>query len=211
MAKLSLTKSGLQKQRNELKLYQKLLPSLDLKRMQLTAERNKAQNQLAELERTILDRKDQIIKELPMLADQEFELSQLFRVESVAIRQDNVVGVKLPVVGEDDVTFSETRYSLLAKPFWVDQLVKGLQQMAILDIQRQVAVRRVRELEQAVRRITQRVNLFEKILIPNAKKNIQRIQIFLGDAERSAVVRSKIAKAINQRKRKALMEGGGAS
>ena len=47
----------------------------------------------------------------------------------------------------------------------------------------------------AVRRITQRVNLFEKILIPNAQKNIQRIRIFLGDAERSAVVRSKLAKA----------------
>ena len=33
MAKLSLTKSGLQKQREELKLHRRLLPSLDLKRM----------------------------------------------------------------------------------------------------------------------------------------------------------------------------------
>ena len=62
--------------------------------------------------------------------------------------------------------------------------------------------------ELAVRRITQRVNLFEKILIPTAKHNIQRIQIFLGDAERSAVVRSKLAKRINQKKRQALIMGG---
>ena len=74
----------------------------------------------------------------------------------------------------------------------------------------QVAEQRTRELAHAVRRITQRVNLFEKILIPTAKKNIQRIQIFLGDAERSAVVRSKIAKAINQKKRQALFKEGAA-
>jgi V/A-type H+-transporting ATPase subunit D len=47
------------------------------------------------------------------------------------------------------------------------------------------------------------VNLFEKILIPTAKKNIQRIQIFLGDADRSAIVRSKIAKAMRAEKRAA--------
>lgn len=210
MAKLSLTKSGLQKQRNELKLYQKLLPSLDLKRMQLTAERNKAQKQLAELEQTIAEQKEQVAKELPMLADKEFDLSDLFRVESVTLREENVVGVKLPLVSEEDVSFSDTQYSMLAKPFWVDHLVSRLRQMAILDIKRQVAVKRLEELEYAVRRITQRVNLFEKILIPNAKKNIKRIQIFLGDAERSAVVRSKIAKAIHQRKRKSAMEGGAA-
>ncbi len=206
MAKLSLTKSGLQKQRNELKLYQKLLPSLDLKRMQLTAERNKAQQQLADMEQRIAEEKDVIANELPMLADQEFDLSDLFQVNDVTIREENVVGVKLPVVSEDDISFTDTTYSMLAKPFWVDQTVRRLQQMAILDIERQVAVKRLEELEYAVRRITQRVNLFEKILIPNAKKNIQRIQIFLGDAERSAVVRSKIAKAINHKKRKAAMK-----
>ena len=53
-------------------------------------------------------------------------------------------------------------------------------------------------LDQAVRRITQRVNLFEKILIPTAKKNIQRIRIYLGDAERAAVVTSKLAKVKQQ-------------
>jgi V/A-type H+-transporting ATPase subunit D len=67
----------------------------------------------------------------------------------------------------------------------------------------QVAKERVRRLDYAVRRITQRVNLFEKILIPTAKKNIKRIQIFLGDAERSAIVRSKIAKAMRAEKRAA--------
>jgi V/A-type H+-transporting ATPase subunit D len=46
----------------------------------------------------------------------------------------------------------------------------------------------------AVRRITQRVNLFEKVLIPQTRENIRRINVYLGDAERAAVVGAKIAK-----------------
>ena len=206
MAKLSLTKSGLQKQRTELKLYQKLLPSLDLKRMQLTAELNKARGQLAQITRNAEQLSDQAVEKLPMLADEDIDFSGLVKITHVQIGQENVVGVKLPTL--EDVRFSVFPYSMLAKPYWTDALVDKLQQIARLRIEVQVATKRVRELEYAVRRITQRVNLFEKILIPTAKRNIQRIRIFLGDAERSAVVRSKIAKAINQRKRKTFIEEG---
>ena len=45
------------------------------------------------------------------------------------------------------------------------------------------------------RRLTsQRVNLFEKVKIPEAKENIRMISIYLGDQQTSAVVRGKIAK-----------------
>ena len=42
---------------------------------------------------------------------------------------------------------------------------------------------------------TQRVNLFEKVKIPECRENIRRIGIYLGDMDTSAVVRSKIAKS----------------
>ena len=71
-----------------------------------------------------------------------------------------------------------------------------------------VAAERVRILEVQEKRVTQRVNLFDKILIPNARKNIQRIQIYLGDAERAAVVRSKLAKAKQAKQRSALLQQG---
>ena len=68
----------------------------------------------------------------------------------------------------------------------------------------QVAADRVRLLEQATRKVTQRVNLFEKILIPTAKANIKKIQIYLADAERAIVVNSKITKNIRQKQAAAL-------
>ncbi len=42
---------------------------------------------------------------------------------------------------------------------------------------------------------SQRVNLFEKVMIPTAKANIKKINIYLGDQQTAAVVRGKIAKS----------------
>ena len=196
MAKLSLSKSGLQKQRDELRLYQRLLPSLDLKRMQLSGELKRARQQLAEAEAEVQKLNHRVAEQLPMLANREIDVSGLVQVESFRIEEENLVGVKLPKLVEVKCHIAE--YSMLAKPHWVDMLVEQLKQMIEQKTRVQVAAERVRLLEQAERRVTQRVNLFDKILIPTAKKNIQKIQIYLADAERAAVVRSKITKRMRK-------------
>ncbi|MEM6429093.1 MAG: V-type ATP synthase subunit D, partial [Deinococcota bacterium] len=60
----------------------------------------------------------------------------------------------------------------------------------------------------AVKRTTQRVNLFDKVLIPNAQETIRRIQIFLADADRAAVVRAKLAKQKHHHRASVLELGG---
>ena len=197
MAKLVLSKSGLQKQREDMRLYERVLPSLDLKRMQLSAELKRAQQQLAEATAEVEKLNKQIAEQLPMLANREIDVSGLVQVESYQIEEENLVGVKLPMLVEVKCQVAE--YSMLAKPHWVDMLVEQLKQMIEQKTRVQVAAERVRLLEQAERRITQRVNLFDKILIPTAKKNIQKIQIYLADADRAAVVRSKITKKMRQK------------
>ena len=196
MAKLSLSKSGLQKQRDELRLYQRLLPSLDLKRMQLSGELKRARQQLAEAEAEVQKLNHRVAEQLPMLANREIDVSGLVQVESFRIEEENLVGVKLPKLVEIKCHVAE--YSMLAKPHWVDMLVEQLKQMVEQKTRVQVAAERVRLLEKAERKVTQRVNLFDKILIPTAKKNIQKIQIYLADAERAAVVRSKITKRMRK-------------
>jgi V/A-type H+-transporting ATPase subunit D len=206
MAKISLNKSALQRERNQQRLYQRVLPSLDLKRRQLTLELARAREQLEKDQAEVEQLAARSGEQLPMLADREIDLSGLVEMKSAQIGEENVVGVRLPVLKE--ITCEVTQYSMLAKPHWVDVLVDLLQRMAELRVKVQVTGERVRRLDRALRRITQRVNLFEKILIPTAKKNIKYIQIFLGDAERAAVVRSKIAKIKHERQRKALADEG---
>ncbi|MBW1818181.1 MAG: V-type ATP synthase subunit D [Deltaproteobacteria bacterium] len=209
MPRMTFNKSALHKEREALRLYERVLPSLDLKRMQLTSEQERAKGELEKAVQAVSGLRESTGKELPMLADAEVDISGLVKVAGVRRGEENVVGVRLPTL--DSVEFDPLAYSLLAKPHWVDSAVARLKQMVELRLREQVAVERERVLEKAVRRITQRVNLFEKILIPTAKKNIKKIQIFLADAERAAVVRSKITKAIQQGRRKALLEQGGGS
>ena len=49
-------------------------------------------------------------------------------------------------------------------------------------------------LSRELRTATQRVNLFEKVKIPETREIIKKISIYLGDQQTSEVVRGKIAK-----------------
>ena len=128
-----------------------------------------------------------------MACDLEVEVTGLVTVTGVDLAEDNVMGVRLPRLAR--VALYRRPYALLAKPQWVDHLAELLAAMLELRLQLQVDARRLALLHEAVRTITQRVNLFDKVLIPRAQANIKRIRIFLADGERAAVVRAKIAKA----------------
>ena len=193
MARLKLSKASLQQELVKLKLYEKLLPSLELKRRQLAIELDKARREYAATRTEVERLEARVGAELPMLANTEIELKDLVKMTALDIGQENVVGVRLPVLKEVECQVAE--YSPLAKPAWVDALAERLVDAAAARTRIQVAAERVRILGRAERRITQRVNLFEKILIPRTRKSIERIQIWLGDLGRAAVVQAKLAKA----------------
>jgi len=196
MAKSSLGKKDLQKERQQLKLYLKLLPSIDLKRTQLMAEYARARVEREALKKEADQMIVDVTENIPMLASRDVKLSGLVKISSLVIREQSIVGIKVPFL--EEVLFEERDYSMLATPPWIESYIKHLKKTIETKMRLQVMNRRVERLSYAVRRITQHVNLFEKILIPTAKKNIQKIQIILGEAERNAVVRSKLAKALHQ-------------
>lgn len=195
MARIALSKSAQQRERQNLQMYQRFLPSLDLKRRQLMGEQTRAQEALSQAQIQVASLMSDIAGNIPMLANQGIDLEALVGIDSVQLGEENVVGVRLPVL--EKVNTRVRDYSLMAKPHWVDAVADRLVQFLELKIQIQVHVERVRLLDHAIRRTTQRVNLFDKVLIPGARRHIKRIQIFLADTERAAVVRSKIAKRRN--------------
>lgn len=192
MPKLALNKSALHRERDRLRTFERFLPSLDLKRKQLMAELAAARRALTDLR---ADR-DGLLTDagarLPMAAGEDIPLDGLVTVEAVRVREENRLGVRMPVLDGVDIRVAD--YGMLTRPHWIDGVVDAVRRLIALDMAIDVAQRRVVRLEQAVRRLTQRVNLFEKVLIPEARKAIARIQVYLADAERAAVVRAKIAK-----------------
>ena len=192
MSRLALNKSSLSQHNRQLKTFERFLPSLDLKRRQLIAERARAQQAIAKTESEIEALRTQVARQLPMAANEEVNINGLVRIRGVTLDEENIMGARLPLLQKLDIEVAN--YALLGKPEWVDNLALQITRMMELKVRLQIEQRRLQLLNEAVRTITQRVNLFDKVLIPKTRSNIRRIQIFLADGERAAVVRAKIAK-----------------
>jgi V/A-type H+/Na+-transporting ATPase subunit D len=192
VARLQLSKSALSREQKNLATYQKFLPSLDLKRQQLMAERVKAARAMEDTRARIEALCQEVRENLRMLSNRDVDLAGLVTLKDIRFGSENVVGTRLPTLEAIDVEVQP--YALLAKPHWVDTTAALLRDMLELRIRAQIAERRLALLGRAVKTITQRVNLFDKVLIPDTRKNIKRIRIFLADGEKAAVVRSKISK-----------------
>lgn len=197
MPRLALNKSSLSREKGGLESYQRFLPSLDMKRRQLIAERAKAKRQLALAETSIRERTETVGQSIPMLANLHVPLETLVHLEHMELGEENILGARLPYL--KDVRITIQKYGYMIMPHWVDRYVEVMEDVIKLRAQEHVAKLRFAVLEAAVRKMTQRVNLFEKVLIPKSQSNIKRIQIFLSDADRAAVVRSKIAKSMRER------------
>ena len=192
MARLQLNKSSLAAETKNLKIYQRFLPSLDPKRRQLMAERANADRVLVQVTQQIERFQALVGEKIPMLANLDVDLSELVKVTEVQLGTQNLVGTHLPYLDRIDIQVQP--YALLAKPHWVDNVTSMLQEMIELQVSVQVFKRRLHLLTEATKIINQRINLFEKVLIPNTQSNIKRIKIYLSDGQMAAVVRSKIAK-----------------
>jgi V/A-type H+/Na+-transporting ATPase subunit D len=192
MARLSLSKSTLTQLTRQLKTYRNFLPSLDLKRRQLLAEQEKARRELRELTDREEALRPMIEKQIPMLGYTHVDVHGIVRVTKTDIMEENVMGIHLPKLGSVEIKVSE--YPFLGKPHWVDRLVQLLKQAMEIRINRRVMERRLELLASAAKVVSQRVNLFERVLIPKTEADVQRIRVYLSDSERAGIVRAKIAK-----------------
>ncbi len=95
---------------------------------------------------------------------------------------------------------------MLLKIFVELTLVELLKSALETKIEIQVFQQRVVLLHQAERVMTQRFNLFDKVLLPKTKANIKKLQIYLADVERAGIVNSKLAK---RKQEKQLVQQGG--
>jgi V/A-type H+-transporting ATPase subunit D len=192
VAKIKLTKNELKKQKDSLKMFQRYLPTLMLKKQQLQAEIRTTETRIREL----LDEKTRVDEGfrswIAVFGERGVFKPELLRVARVRTSQGNIAGVAIPVFEGAD--FETAPYDLLTTPLWLDAAVERLKRVLLLDLEAAVLEEQRKALDRELRITTQRVNLFEKVKIPETKGNIKKIQVYLGDQQTSAVVRGKIAK-----------------
>ena len=191
--KIKLTRPELKRYREALRRYERYLPMLKLKQQRLQVslrdvaqQRREAQQQRDEIEAALRQYES-------VLADRAgIPLDTWAKPSDVFVDEKNVAGVPVPVFR--DVAFPEARYSLFGTPPWVDRALADMRELSGRQARVEVLEQQEQVLRRELMRIIQRVNLFEKIMIPGAREAIRRIRIKLGDEMTDAVGRSKIAK-----------------
>lgn len=192
MPRLLLSKATLAKERQQLQVYRKFLPSLELKRQQLMLAVRSVDEQVLQLQEQLTELEARVVEQLPMLALEQPDLAGLCRVSAIRYQRRNLVGVWIQEL--EQVEFVLAPLPLMASPHWVAVLQQWLQQAIRIQLEVRLARDNQAVLAAALRKVTQRVNLFDKVLIPGALDNIRTIQIWLDDKAREAVVASKLAK-----------------
>ena len=194
---VKLTKNELKVQKDRLKQFQRYLPTLQLKKQQLQAVVMQVTAQLEQVARERQAAVAGLDDWVAVFAENdsfpaEKRLETLVRPRHVVCGEENIAGVVVPVFQE--LSFEDIQYDVADYPLWVDTAAVRLREIARLDALEKTLRRQVELLERELRATAQRVNLFEKVKIPEAKENIRVIGIYLGDQQTSAVVRGKIAK-----------------
>jgi V/A-type H+-transporting ATPase subunit D len=196
MAKIRLTKNELKKQKDALKRFTRYLPTLQLKKQQLQTEIRNVESRQTELR----GRKDKFDSDfrswVAVFGERESFIvdvgKPILSVKAIRTGKGNIAGVEIPIFAGADFALAE--YDLHARPLWIDKAAERLQDVLLLDLEIRILDEQAKLLRHELRITTQRVNLFEKIKIPEAKETIRKIGIYLGDQQTAAVVRGKIAK-----------------
>ncbi|HUU30537.1 MAG TPA: V-type ATP synthase subunit D [Phycisphaerae bacterium] len=191
--KLKLTRPELKRQRDALARFERYLPMLKLKQqqLQLTIREVEAQEraaaEAAEAAQRTFEAYAAVLKDPAGL-----NVRELAKPADVKTTTRHIAGVLVPVF--EGVVFSKPIYSLFATPAWVDRALADLRELNRRQAEVDVLAEVYRRLHRELVKIIQRVNLFEKVKIPEAREGIRRIRIHLGDEMTAAVGRAKIAK-----------------
>ncbi len=192
MAKIKLTKNELKVQKDALKMYQRYLPTLTLKKQQLQSEIRIIEAKAASVRQERENLEKGFSSWIAVFSEESAFPDGIITVSNIRKGTGNIAGVTIPTFEGAD--FSKGDYDLYETPLWVDIAANHMEKAMSLDLEVEVLDEQVRLLEKELLSTSQRVNLFEKVKIPETQANIKKISIYLADQQVSAVVRSKISK-----------------
>ena len=178
---VKLTKNEQKKQKDALKQFSRYLPTLQLKKQQLQVVIRQCEAEILELreeqKRAIAGIDNWIAvyggnSELPPSRS----IGNLIKIKEIKVDKGNIAGVVVPVFNA--LIFEDISYDLREYPLWVDRALVALRDIARYDALISTLEERIRLLEKELRVTSQRVNLFEKVKIPETKENIRVIGIY---------------------------------
>ena len=192
--KIKYTRTELKQQRDALKRFKRYLPTLKLKQQQVQASIVQTHQMLREIQ-TGVNETEEIISAYDGLYNDiaGVNFMRMATPDEIKTSTHSIAGVYVPRFKQ--IIFPGHDYSLFATAPWVDRALADLKKVNRQRAELKILQECLDLLQAELKKVMQRVNLFEKVMIPNTLENIRRIRIALGDQMTAGVARAKIAKA----------------
>lgn len=187
--KFQYNKISLQEMQKQLKVRLDALPVIKYKEAILRTEAEKAKRKRVELERSIESKIKQY--EYMNILWQEFS-QEVITVSEVKTSIKNIAGVKTPQF--ENVDFELKPLCLFNQPLWVSDGIALLKELMRLSIEKELLSIRTALLDVARKKTTQKVNLYEKVQVPDYLNAISKIKKFMNDEESLGKAAQKIMK-----------------
>jgi len=187
--KFQYNKISQQRLKKQLEIRLRALPTLQSKEAALRVEVKKAKDRMNELEQQLNEQ----LKEYDNMVRlwSEFD-KDLVTVKEVQLSSKKIAGTKTPVL--DEVVFDIRDFSLYNKPSWFLKGVELIKSLSKIGIEMEVFRKKMAILDYARKKTTQKVNLYEKVQIPQYQDAINKIKRFLEDQENLSKSAQKIVK-----------------
>ena len=204
--KIKFTRTELKQQRDALARFNRYLPTLKLKQQQVQTSIVQTRQQFREKEDDLKTTERTISAYDGLFNDVAgVNFVQLSAPDSVNTSTHSIAGVYVPRF--ENIAFPKPDFSLFATAPWVDKALTDLKDLNQQKEELRILQECLDLLQAELKKVMQRVNLFEKVMIPNTLENIRRIRIALGDQMTAGVARAKIAKAkLEQKEHESLKE-----
>ena len=197
--KFQFNKTALAQLRKGLKVRERALPTLKAKETALRLEVKKAKEQLTAAQKLFRE-SEEAMNKIAKLWD-EFPVG-ILQIDKVHKGYKKIAGVRIPFV--ESVDFNLTIDSFFGRAAWLAAGIGQLKESSRLVIEIDVAKERLAILEYARKKTTQKVNLYEKVQIPEYKAGILKIKRFMEDEENLEKAAQKILKdKLNQQEQEA--------
>ena len=179
----------------QLKIREIALPTLKSKEAALRIEVKKAKVLAMEFDAKLKQR----VKDMKDMVRLWVEFSAgLIKLNDAKYSTRIIAGVKIPVL--DSLAFDQQEFSLYQEPDWFPDGIQILKNLTEFSIKRDVNWKAMEILERARKKTTQKVNLYEKVQIPEYHQSISKIKRFLEDEENLSKSAQKILKRKNDKK-----------
>ncbi|MBO8428403.1 MAG: V-type ATP synthase subunit D [Bacteroidetes bacterium] len=191
--KFQYNKTSLNDLNKQLKIRTNALPTLKNKESALRLEVRRAKARSEEL----TEKLSASLKAYDYIAAlwNEFEPG-LISVRDVVLETEKIAGVKTPSLKE--VLYDVKPFDIFRKPLWYSDGVDILRQLAQIGIESEIYLEKMRLLDFSRKKITQKVNLYEKVQIPGYQEAIRKIKRYMEDEENLSKASQKIVKTRHQ-------------